>query len=583
MSDPALGLLMLVLIVVVIMMGFATAFTLMGLGISFGFIAYYNPSQPWADNHVFELMVQRTYGAMTNDVLISIPLFVLMGYVMERGALVDKMFYAIQLAFRGVAAPLAVATLVVCTFWGIASGLVGAVVVLMGVIAFNPMLRAGYDVKLASGVITAGGTLGILIPPSVMIIVYAAVAGQSVVKLYAAAMFPGFFLALLYVVYVIGWAMINPKIAPKLPEEQMRVPVPDWVRALQAAYSNNVFVSLVRALVSPAKAMTIVDAEGRRMGYGALLMNLAYALVPFALAAVTMVGVWWYVVIYQQAGADAASVPGLEPLGSAGAAPAATTATGPSDAFFMWFWGITATLALLVARYYWNMKAERFQVLKLLTASVMPLGILTVVVLAVILLGITTATESAAVGAAGAFLLAFQARTLDWKRTKEAVFLTAKTTAMVCWLFVGSALFSAVFAILGGQALIEKWVLILNLTPLEFMLLSQLIIFVLGWPLEWTEIIIIFVPIFLPLLKHFDIDPILWGTIVFVNLQAAFLSPPVAMSAFYLKGVAPRHVTINQIFAGMMPYMLIVVLCMVIMYVWPGMTLWLPNYLYGGG
>ena len=582
MSDPALGLLMLGLIVVVIMMGFATAFTLMGLGIFFGFIAYYNPSQPWADNHVFELMVQRTYGAMTNDVLISIPLFVLMGYVMERGALVDKMFYSIQLAFRRVAAPLAVATLVVCTFWGIASGLVGAVVVLMGVIAFNPMLRAGYDVKLASGVITAGGTLGILIPPSVMIIVYAAVAGQSVVKLYAAAMFPGFFLALLYVAYVIGWALINPKIAPKLPEDQMRVPVPDWVHALQAAYSNNVFVSLLRALVSPARAMTI-DAEGRRISYGALLQNLGYALVPFALAVITMASAWWYVVIYQQAGIEAASVPGLEPLGSAGAAPDASKPTGPSDTFFMWYWGIAAALALLVVRYYWNMGAERFQVLKLLTASVMPLGILTVIVLAVILLGITTATESAAVGAAGAFLLAFQARTLDWKRTKEAVFLTAKTTAMVCWLFVGSALFSAVFAILGGQALIEKWVLLMNLTPLEFMLLSQLIIFVLGWPLEWTEIIIIFVPIFLPLLKHFDIDPILWGTIVFVNLQAAFLSPPVAMSAFYLKGVAPRHVTINQIFAGMMPYMLIVVLCMVIMYVWPGMTLWLPNYLYGGG
>ncbi|TWT09442.1 TRAP transporter large permease subunit [Reyranella sp. CPCC 100927] len=581
MSEPALGLLMLVLIIVVIMMGFATAFTLMGLGIFFGFVAYYDPSQPWAKNHVFELMVQRTYGAMTNDVLISIPLFVLMGYVMERGALVDKMFYAIQLAFRRAAAPLAIATLVVCTFWGIASGLVGAVVVLMGVIAFNPMLRAGYDVKLASGVITAGGTLGILIPPSVMIIVYAAVAGQSVVKLYAAAMFPGFFLALLYVVYVIGWATINPKIAPKLPEEQTRVPVPDWVRALQAAYSNNVLVSLLRALVSPAKAKAI-DVDGRRMNAGAVLVNLGYALVPFALATATMATVWWYVVIYQQAGGDPASVPGLEPLGSAGGSPAAAAPTGPGDSFFMWFWGITAALALLVARYYWNMTAERFQVLKLLTASVMPLGILTAVVLAVILLGITTATESAAVGAAGAFLLAFQARTLDWKRTKEAVFLTAKTTAMVCWLFVGSALFSAVFAILGGQGLIEKWVLMMNLTPLEFMLLSQLIIFLLGWPLEWTEIIIIFVPIFLPLLKHFDIDPILWGTIVFVNLQAAFLSPPVAMSAFYLKGVAPKHVTINQIFAGMMPYMLIVMLCMVIMYVWPGMTLWLPNYLYGG-
>jgi TRAP-type mannitol/chloroaromatic compound transport system permease large subunit len=212
----------------------------------------------------------------------------------------------------------------------------------------------------------------------------------------------------------------------------------------------------------------------------------------------------------------------------------------------------------------------------------MPLGILTVIVLAVILFGITTATESAAVGAAGAFILAFHARTLDWKRTKEAVFLTAKTTAMVCWLFVGSALFSAVFAILGGQALLEHWVLSLNMTPVQFMILSQAIIFVLGWPLEWTEIIIIFVPIFLPMLKHFNIDPILWGTLVFVNLQAAFLSPPVAMSAFYLKGVAPKHVTLNQIFAGMMPYMLIVIVCMVIMYLWPGMTLWLPAYLYGG-
>ena len=200
-------------------------------------------------------MVQRTYGAMTNDVLISIPLFVLMGYVMERGALVDKMFYAIQLAFRRVPASLAVATLIVCTFWGIASGLVGAVVVLMGVIAFNPMLKAGYDVKLASGVITAGGTLGILIPPSVMIIVYAAVAGQSVVKLYAAAMFPGFFLAFLYLVYIIGWALINPKIAPKLPESETRVPVPALGGAIAAAYSRKMLPALLAAAVAPSKAL----------------------------------------------------------------------------------------------------------------------------------------------------------------------------------------------------------------------------------------------------------------------------------------------------------------------------------------
>jgi TRAP-type mannitol/chloroaromatic compound transport system permease large subunit len=583
MTDPALGLLMLGLIVVVIMLGFPTAFTLMGLGIFFGFIAFYVPGESWVHNRVFDLMVQRTYGAMTNDVLISIPLFVLMGYVMERGALVDKMFYSIQLAFRRVPASLAVATLIVCTFWGIASGLVGAVVVLMGVIAFNPMLRAGYDVKLASGVITAGGTLGILIPPSVMIIVYAAVAGQSVVKLYAAAMFPGFFLAFLYLVYIVGWALINPKIAPRLPEEQTRVPVPAWVLQFQAAYSRNMLVALVSGLFSPARAMTIKAEDGKPIGYWALFKNLCVALVPFALIAGALWLAWWYVVIHQQVTVEAAPE-ALQQLGTPGLAPipAPPAEAGAPSEFYLWYWISFAFMTLMLVRYYWRMDGARFEVLRLLTSSVMPLGILTVVVLGVILFGITTATESAAVGAAGAFLLAFQARTLDWKRTKEAVFLTAKTTAMVCWLFVGSALFSGVFAILGGQALVEQWVLSLNMSPVQFMILSQVIIFLLGWPLEWTEIIIIFVPIFLPLLKHFNIDPILWGTLVFVNLQAAFLSPPVAMSAFYLKGVSPPHVTLNQIFAGMMPYMLVVILCMVIMYLWPGMTLWLPNYLYGG-
>ena len=626
MSDPALGLLMLGLIVVVIMMGFPTAFTLMGLGMFFGFFAYYRSGEAWADSHIFDLMVQRTYGAMTNDVLISIPLFVLMGYVMERGALVDKMFYSIQLAFRRVPASLAVATLIVCTFWGIASGLVGAVVVLMGVIAFNPMLKAGYDVKLASGVITAGGTLGILIPPSVMIIVYAAVAGQSVVKLYAAAMFPGFFLSFLYLVYIIGWALLNPKIASKLPESETRVPVRPWVAELQQAYSHRMLPALIAATLAPAKAFGIT-ADGSRVSYRLLLKNLGFALVPLVLTLGTLWGAWWYVVIHQQPdapapaavaerveqapqqlGAGATDTPAeekLEELGggaassgsSGGGKPevlqqmgsaelrsqikAAPSEAGPPQAFYTYFAFTAAILLLLLFYYYWIMEAEQFEVLRLLISSVMPLGLLTVIVLAVILLGITTATESAAVGAAGAFLLAFQARTLDWKRTKEAVFLTAKTTSMVCWLFVGSALFSAVFAILGGQALLESWVLSLNMTPVQFMILSQAIIFVLGWPLEWTEIIVIFVPIFLPMLKHFNIDPILWGTLVFVNLQAAFLSPPVAMSAFYLKGVAPSHVTLNQIFAGMMPYMLIVIICMVLMYLWPGLTLWLPNYLYG--
>ncbi|WP_291847068.1 TRAP transporter large permease subunit [Bradyrhizobium sp.] len=625
MSDPALGLLMLGLIVVVIMMGFPTAFTLMGLGMFFGFFAYYRGGEAWSDNHIFDLMVQRTYGAMTNDVLISIPLFVLMGYVMERGALVDKMFYSIQLAFRRVPASLAVATLIVCTFWGIASGLVGAVVVLMGVIAFNPMLKAGYDVKLASGVITAGGTLGILIPPSVMIIVYAAVAGQSVVKLYAAAMFPGFFLAFLYLVYVIGWALLNPKIAPKLPESETRVPVRPWITELQRAYSRKMLPTLAAAVLAPGRAMNI-QVDGARLRYPVLLKNFGFALVPLVLTAATLWAAWWYVVIHQQPdlpptvaastlqkandapqplGAGAASQPAEEKLqelggGRSGAAThsepealqqmgsaelrstiATPSYTGPPPEFYVYFAFIAGIFGLVLLYYYWIMEAEQFEILRLLVSSVMPLGILTAVVLAVILLGLTTATESAAVGAAGAFLLAFMARTLDWKRTKEAVFLTAKTTSMVCWLFVGSALFSAVFALLGGQALLENWVLSLNMTPVQFMILSQAIIFILGWPLEWTEIIVIFVPIFLPMLKHFGIDPILWGVMVFVNLQAAFLSPPVAMSAFYLKGVAPKHVTLNQIFSGMMPYMFIVIVCLVLMYIWPGMTLWLPNYLYG--
>lgn len=630
MSNPALGMLMLSLIVVVILLGFPTAFTLMGLGMMFGFVAFYDPGQPLLDNRIFDLMVQRAYGAMNNDTLLSIPLFVLMGYIMERGALVDRMFHSVQLAFRRLPGSLAVTTLVICTFWGIASGLVGAVVVLMGVIAMRPMLKAGYDTRLAAGVITAGGTLGILIPPSVMIIVYAAVAGQSVVKLYAAAMFPGFFLAFLYLVYVIGWALLDPKVAPPLPPEQQRAPISPAVARLASHYSPRLLWALVKAVAAPAAAA---------MSWPRLVLNLLRALVPVWLALVCLGTTWWYVTIYTQKTEASAPAPtelsappassgglaeppgssssGLaEPPGASGGLSEPPGASGglsdppgalkepgaPADEglqrmggpsgeaqhaeavpqnFYTGFAVVCVLTALLLAWYYWRFDAEQYEILTMLVSSVMPLGILTLVVLGVILFGITTATESAAVGAAGAFLMAWQAGTLSFKKTCEAVFLTAKTTSMVCWLFVGSALFSAVFAILGGQALVERWVLSMDLTPLQFMLLSQAIIFVLGWPLEWTEIIVIFVPIFLPLLAHFQIDPLLWGVLVFVNLQAAFLSPPVAMSAFYLKGVSPPHVTLNQIFAGMMPYMLIVILCMVFMYLWPSLTLWLPGYLYG--
>jgi len=615
MSDPALGLTMLCLIIVVIMMGFPTAFTLMGLGMVFGFTAFYNPAEPWLDNRVFNLMVQRTYGAMTNDTLLSIPLFVLMGYVMERGALVDKMFHSVQLAFRRVPGSLAVATLVICTFWGIASGLVGAVVVLMGVIAMRPMLNAGYDTRLAAGVITAGGTLGILIPPSVMIIVYAAVAGQSVVKLYAAAMFPGFFLAFLYLIYVIGWVLIDPKIAPKLPEDQTKAPVSPWLNKLGEQYSTNMLTAMAKAVLLPSRALQI-SVPDMRVTWSLLARSFSMALAPVFVVLAILATSWWYVVIYSQANANAqagteivqmttdivtdktsAEPQGLQEMGGD------TVETAPEandkamslgdevveankvvevpESFYTGFWGSALVLLGLLVLYYKGFDAEQYEILNMLVKSVMPLGILTAVVLGVILLGLATATESAAVGATGAFIMAWWSGSLSFEKTKQAVFLTAKTTSMVCWLFVGSALFSAVFAVLGGQRLVEDWVMAMDLTPLQFMLLSQAMIFVLGWPLEWTEIIVIFVPIFLPLLTHFQIDPILWGVLVFVNLQAAFLSPPVAMSAFYLKGVSPPHVTLNQIFAGMMPYMFIVIICMVFMYIWPGLTLWLPEYLYG--
>ena len=626
MSDPALGLTMLGLIVVAIMLGFPTAFTLMGLGMGFGFFALHEAGHPWLENRIFDLMVQRTYGAMVNETLLSIPLFVLMGYVMERGALVDKMFHSVRLAFRRVPGSLAVTTLIICTFWGIASGLVGAVVVLMGVIAMRPMLDAGYDVRLASGVITAGGTLGILIPPSVMIIVYAAVAGESVVKLYAAAMFPGFFLAALYLVYVLGWAILRPEVAPKLPLEETRAAVTPPVAHLARTYSPNLLIAYAMAFFAPGRAQ-----RGEvKVSWGQIANGFIVALVPFLLAAVCLGGAWWYVTIKSQE-VTTISMPTMEQTDAAQAAaqssglseppsgglseppvqgglsepPSAeprpapeAKSTGPEvvqelgehvqaqaappvpPIFYPSFWGTCLVIALLLVWYYRNLDGEQFEILRMLVSSVMPLTILTLLVLGVILFGITTATESAALGAAGAFVMAWQAKTLNWQRTKEAVFLTMKTTAMVCWLFVGSALFSAVFAILGGQALVEHWVIGLELSSVQFLLVSQAIIFVLGWPLEWTEIIVIFIPIFLPLLKHFDIDPLLFGTLIFVNLQAAFLSPPVAMSAFYLKGVSPPHVTINQIFAGMMPYMLIVILCMIIMYLWPGLTLWLPNYLY---
>jgi tripartite ATP-independent transporter DctM subunit len=270
-----------------------------------------------------------------------------------------------------------------------------------------------------------------------------------------------------------------------------------------------------------------------------------------------------------------------EPPGASGssgtaAAPAAAPRTPPTTG---WWIGAGVGMLAMVA-FYAILSFQRLEIFKMLLGSFFPLLVLILAVLGSIVFGLATPTEAAAVGAFGGFVLAVAYKQFNMTVLKESVFLTAKTSAMVCWLFVGSAIFSAAFALLGGQELVENWVMSLNLTKTEFLILSQVIIFILGWPLEWTEIIVIFMPIFIPLLDNFGVDPLFFGLLVALNLQTAFLSPPVAMAAFYLKGVSPPHVTLNQIFAGMLPFMGIQVIAIILLYQFPAIGMWLPEVLY---
>ncbi len=611
-TNGHIGLLMLSLVVVAIMLGFPTAFTLMGMGMIFTWIAYEENTQKTLD-----LMVAAAYKVMANDVLISIPLFVFMGYLVERANLIEKLFKSLHLALVRLPGALAVATLVTCAVFATATGIVGAVVTLMGLLALPQMLRAGYDVRLSAGVITAGGCLGILIPPSVLLIVYGATAGVSVVQLYAGAFFPGLMLAGLYILYVIIVAKLKPRLAPPLPEAERYVPLPPLLEKVAPAHSARVLPALLKALKGQRNAEVPASY---------LLKQLGVVLLPLLLF--VFVALWSYSSVtapklaedyseLQVMGSTAAeeedeSSGGLaEPPGSdteeqasasgvqepPGAeeeekeeasasalaepgAVAATPAEPEARSAPMGFWIGLGVGALALALYYALLSFTRFEVFKMLLSSFFPLLILILAVLGSIVMGLATPTEAAAVGALGGFLLAAAYRQLTLQVVKESVFLTAKTSAMVCWLFVGSAIFSAAFALLGGQELVENWVMSMNLSKTEFLVLSQVIIFILGWPLEWTEIIVIFMPIFIPLLDNFGVDPLFFGLLVALNLQTAFLSPPVAMSAFYLKGVSPPHVTLNQIFAGMLPFMGIQILAIFLLYQFPGIGMWLPEVLY---
>jgi tripartite ATP-independent transporter DctM subunit len=451
MTNPEVALMMLGLFIFLVLLGFPIAFTLLAMGVGFGYYAYHNggPIETFSDifnNNIFYLLNQNTYSVMENPILVAIPLFLFMGYVVERANIVDKLFFSLYLAARNLPGSLAIAALLTCAVFSTASGIVGAVVTLMGLLAFPAMANANYNKSFAAGVICAGGTLGILIPPSIMLIVYAAIADLSPLRLYAAAVFPGLLLAGLYIVYVIARVWMNPELAPKPTMED--VPPP-----------KEIYLDLLKSFV--------------------------------------------------------------------------------------------------------------------------PLTVLIALVLGSILGGLATPAEAAAMGALGGMVLAVLYRSMSWTKLKESVFLTAKATAMVCWLFVGSWTFASVFSYLGGHDIIAHWVGGLDLEPWEFLVLAQIIIFLLGWPLEWSEILIIFVPIFLPLLEVFGVNPYFFAMLIALNLQTSFLTPPMAMSAYYLKGVLKNQIELMEIFRGIMPYLGIVIFTMCLMYVFPGIALWFPDYLFG--
>ena len=447
-TNPEVALLMMGIFLFLVLLGFPIAFTLLAMGVAFGYYAYYNPEtmNTIFDNRVFDLVVQNTYSVMDNHVLTAVPLFLFMGYIVERAGIVAKLFFAIRLASYKLPASMAVAALITCTLFSTATGIIGAVVTLMGLLAWPAMVKHGYNKSFASGIICAGGCLGILIPPSIMLIVYAVIAQLSPLRLFAAAMLPGLLLATLYIIYAIVLAMIKPEIAPKPKAEEI-----------------------------PATSVIVKE------------------------------------VLF----------------------------------------------------------------------SFLPLFTLILLVLGTILAGIATPAEAAAIGAFGALVMAYFYKTLKWESFRESVFLTAKTSAMIMWLFIGSWTFASIFSYLGGHEIFEHFFKSIDIEPWQFLVITQIIIFLLGWPLEWTEILIIFVPIFLPLLKTFGIDPYFFAMLIALNLQTSFLTPPMAMSAYYLKGVQKKNVELMEIFKGIMPFLAIVIFAMIILYNFPGLATWLPEKLFG--
>jgi tripartite ATP-independent transporter DctM subunit len=438
MSNEVLGLILLGALLAGIFVGFPIAFTLIILSIVFGYIGF--------GDTVFYLMVFQTIGLMKEETLAAVPLFVFMGHVLERAGLMERLFKSFQLILAPVRGSLYLGVLLTATLFATATGIIGASVTVMGMMAAPAMMRAGYDPKLSAGAIAAGGTLGILIPPSVMLVVMGPVVGVSIVKLFAAAMVPGLLLAFLYIAYTMIRSFLNPALGPPLPRDQ-------WATS-----------------------------------FGEIVREFFSGIVPLA-------GIMFAA------------------LGS-------------------------------------------------------------------IIFGLATPTEAAAMGASGALLLMIGYGRYSLRGLFEACLKTLETSSLVLFLAVASNIYGAVFTRLGTSTMIAESMLALDLPPNAMLGLLMGVIFLLGWPLEWPAIIFIFLPIFLPVVEAMKVDLLWFSTLVAVNLQTAFLSPPVAMAAYYLKSVAPKW-ELSWIYRGMVDFMLLQLIGLLIVFFFPQVAVWLPERLFG--
>jgi tripartite ATP-independent transporter DctM subunit len=436
-SPEYLGLVLLAALLTGIFVGFPIAFTLIILSVVFGYIGF--------GDTVFYLMVFQTIGLMKEETLAAVPLFIFMGHILEQAGLMERLFNAFRLILAPVRGSLYLGVLLTSTVFATATGIVGASVTVMGLMAGPAMIKARYDPKLSAGTIAAGGTLGILIPPSVMLVVMGPIVGVSVVRLFAAALVPGVMLAGLYIAYAMFRSFRNPRLGPPLPLEE------------------------------------------RAESYG--------------------------------------------------------------------------------------------QIVKELFAGIVPLAVIIFAALGSIIVGLATPTEAAAMGASGAVLLTLCYGRLNYPMFREAMLKTLQTSSLVLFLAVASNIYGAVFTRLGTSTMLANWLVSLPLPPLLMLALLMALIFLLGWPLEWPAIVFIFLTIFVPVIQALKFDLVWFSALVAVNLQTAYLSPPVAMAAYYLKAVVPSW-ELGEIYRGMVDFMILQVVGLVLLFLFPQIALWLPSLLY---